>query len=81
MNTTMDEELRQVQKEIAATKADLTQAKADKDRKLVLTLTNLLVGLNQKELFLLSAGEIYCDEGVCDIVWFLTLLFSVSNCM
>jgi hypothetical protein len=34
--------------------------------------TNLLVaGLNQKELLLLSAGEIYCSRGVCDIVWFL----------
>jgi septal ring factor EnvC (AmiA/AmiB activator) len=58
--TTMDDELIQVKAEIAATKADLTEAKANKDRELVLTLTNLLVGLNQQKLFLLSAGEIYC---------------------
>jgi ATP-dependent protease HslVU (ClpYQ) peptidase subunit len=81
MNTTMDEELRQVQKEIAATKADLTKAKRERKEDLVLMYGNMLVVLNQKELLLLSAGEIYCDEGVCDIVWFLTLLFSVSNCM
>jgi uncharacterized membrane protein (DUF106 family) len=67
--TTMNDELlRQVQEEIAATKADLTEAKADKDRELVLSLTNLLVGLNQKELLLLSAGEMHYNGGVCDIV-------------
>ena len=69
----MDDELRQVQEEIAATKGELATAKTDKDRELVLSLTNYLVGLNQKELLLLSAGEIYCSRGVCDILWVLSI--------
>jgi hypothetical protein len=69
----MDDELRQVQEEIAATKKELATAKTDKDRELVLSLTNYLVGLNQKELLLLSAGEIYCSRGVCDILWVLSI--------
>jgi hypothetical protein len=60
MKAAMDDELIQVKAEIAATKADLTEAKRRQKEELVLSLTNLLVGLNQKELFLLSAGEIYC---------------------
>jgi hypothetical protein len=59
--------------EIAATKADLTEAERQRKEALVLSLTNLLAGLYQKELFLLSAGEIYCNRGVCDIVWFLSI--------
>jgi hypothetical protein len=58
----MDDELRQVQEEIVATKADLTEAKADKDRELVLTLTNLLVRLYDEEARVearLSAGEMH----------------------
>jgi hypothetical protein len=55
----MDDKLRQVQEEIAATKEKLATAERKRKEDLVLSLTNLLVGLNQKELFLLSAGEIY----------------------
>jgi hypothetical protein len=69
----MDDKLRQVQEEIVATKADLTEAKRERKEDLVLSLTNLLVGLNQKELLLLSAGEMYYNRGVCNIVWFLSI--------
>jgi hypothetical protein len=54
--TTMDDELIQVKAKIAATKKDLATAKTDKDRDLVLSLTNLLTALYEKELLLLSAG-------------------------
>jgi predicted S18 family serine protease len=59
----MDDKLRQVQEEIAATKekltnaemaatkADLTEAERQRKEDLVVSLTNLLAGLNQKELF------------------------------
>jgi hypothetical protein len=73
IKTTMDDELRQVQEEIAAFKKELATAKTDKDRELVLSLTNLLVGLNQKELLLLSAGEMHYNRGVCDIVLLLSI--------
>jgi hypothetical protein len=58
----MDDELRQVQEEIVATKADLTEAKADKDRELVLMYGNLLVRLYDEEARVearLSAGEMH----------------------
>jgi hypothetical protein len=64
----MDDKLRQVQEEIVATKADLTEAKRERKEDLVLSLTNLLVGLNQKELLLLSAGEMHYNRGIRDIV-------------
>jgi hypothetical protein len=54
--TTMDDELIQVKAKIAATGKDLATAKTDKDRDLVLSLTNLLTALYEKELLLLSAG-------------------------
>jgi hypothetical protein len=81
----MDDKLRQVQEEIAATKekltnaemaatkADLTEAERQRKEDLVVSLTNLLVGLNQKELLLLSAGEMHYNRGVCDIVLFLSI--------
>jgi hypothetical protein len=68
LRTTMDDELIQVKAKIAATEADLTEAKRERKEELVLSLTNLLVGLNQKELLLLSAGEMHYNRGVCDIV-------------
>jgi hypothetical protein len=46
----------------------LSKAEAEGKEELVLSLTNLLVGLNQKELLLLSAGEMHYNGGVCDIV-------------
>jgi hypothetical protein len=58
----MDNELRQVQEEIVATKADLTKAEADKERKLVLSLTKLLVKLYEKE-DCLSPGEMHYNRG------------------
>jgi hypothetical protein len=70
----MDDELRHVQEEIAATKAHLTEAEAGKDRELVLMYGNLLVRLYNEEARVearLSAGEIYYNIGVCDILWFL----------
>ena len=81
----MDDELIQVKAKIAATEkeldtaktaateADLTEAKRQRKEELVLSLTNLLVRLYEKEARVearLSAGEIYCNRGVCDIVWF-----------
>jgi hypothetical protein len=88
----MDDELIQVQAkiaateekltnaEIAATKADLTEAERQRKEELVLTLTNLLVKLYDKEARIearvearLSAGEIYCNRGVCDLVLFLSI--------
>jgi hypothetical protein len=54
----MNDELGEVKAKIAATEIKLSKAEADKKEELVLSLTNLLVGLNQKDL--LSAGEIYC---------------------
>jgi hypothetical protein len=83
MKTTTDDELIQVKAEIAATKkeldtaktaateADLTEAKRERKEELVLSLTNLLVRLYEKEARVetrLLAGEIYCNRGVCDIV-------------
>jgi hypothetical protein len=68
LRTTMDDELIQVKAKIAATEADLTEAKRERKEELVLSLTNMLVGLNQKELLLLSAGEMYYNRGVCNIV-------------
>jgi predicted aspartyl protease len=56
--TIMNDELGEVKAKIAATEIKLSKAEADKKEELVLSLTNLLVGLNQKDL--LSAGEIYC---------------------
>jgi hypothetical protein len=59
MKTTMDDELIQVKAKIAtterewdtaktaATKANLTEAERQRKEELVLSLTNLLVGLNQ----------------------------------
>jgi hypothetical protein len=75
MKTTMDDELIQVKAkiaateekltnaEIAATEANLTEAKRQRKEELVLSLTNLLARLYEKELLLLSAGEIYCNIG------------------
>jgi predicted S18 family serine protease len=74
IKTTMDDKLRQVQEEIAATKekltnaemaatkADLTEAERQRKEELVLTLTNLLVKLYDKEARIearLSAGEMH----------------------
>jgi hypothetical protein len=66
--------------EIAATKADLTEAERQRKEELVLTLTNLLVKLYDKEARIearvearLSAGEIYCNRSVCDLVLFLSI--------
>jgi allophanate hydrolase subunit 1 len=89
----MDDELRQVQEEIAATKekltraeieatkADLTEADRQRNLDLVLALTNLQVTLTNLQVRLydekarvearLSAGEIYYNRGVCDILRFL----------
>jgi hypothetical protein len=64
----MDDELRQVQEEIAATKADLTEAKRERKEELVLSLTNLLTRLYQKELFLLSAGGRHGKLAHCDVL-------------
>jgi septal ring factor EnvC (AmiA/AmiB activator) len=66
--TTMDDELIQVKAKIARTEIKLSKAEAEGKEELVLSLTNLLVGLNQKELLLLSAGEMHYNGGVCDIV-------------
>jgi hypothetical protein len=52
----------QVKAKIAATEADLTEAKREGKEELVLMYGNLLVGLNQKELFLLSAGEMHYNR-------------------
>jgi hypothetical protein len=71
LRTTMDDELIQVKAKIAATEADLTEAKRERKEELVLSLTNLLVRLYEKEARVetrLLAGEIYCNRGVCDIV-------------
>jgi hypothetical protein len=68
MKAAMDDELIQVKAKIAATEADLTEAKLQRKEELVLSLTNLLVGLNQKELLLLSAGEMHYNRGIRDIV-------------
>jgi hypothetical protein len=91
--TTMDDELRQVQEKIAATEKDLTRAEieatkadlteAERQRKLDLVLMygNLLVRLYDKEARVearLSAGEIYYNRGVCDILWFLPPMFMIS---
>ena len=72
MQTIMDDELIQVKAKMAATKIELATAETDKDRELVLTLTNLLVKLYDKEARIearvearLSAGEIYCNRSVC----------------
>jgi hypothetical protein len=73
IKTTMDDKLRQVQEEIAATKEKLATAERQRKEDLVVSLTNLLVGLNQKELLLLSAGEMHYNRGVCDIVLFLSI--------
>jgi hypothetical protein len=62
----MDDELRQVQEEIAATKGELATAKTDKDRELVLSLTNLLVRLYDEKARL-WAGEKYYNRGLCHI--------------
>jgi len=75
MQTVMDDELRQVQEEIVATKRELATAEDDKDRQLVLSLTNSLVRLYEKEARVkarLSAGEHY-NRGIRDIVWFLSI--------
>jgi hypothetical protein len=89
----MDDQLRQVQEEIAATKekltraeieatkADLTEAERQRKEDLVLMYGNLLATLTSLQVRLydekarvearLSAGEIYYNRGVCDILWFL----------
>ena len=82
----MDDELRQVQEEIAATKekltraeieatkADLTEAERQLEEDLALARTNLLVRLCDEKARVearLSAGEIYYNRGVCDILRFL----------
>jgi hypothetical protein len=70
----MNDELGEVKAMIAATKADLTKAKREGKEDLVLALTNLLVRLYDEEARAearLSAGEIYYNRGVCDILWFL----------
>ena len=88
----MDDELRQVQEEIAATKekltraeieatkADLTEAGRQRNLDLVLALTTLLVRWYDKEARIearvearLSAGEIYCNRSVCNLVLFLSI--------
>jgi hypothetical protein len=73
MKTTMDEELIQVKAKIAATEEKLTKAEiaateanltdAQRKEELVLSLRNLLAGLYQKELFLLSPGEMHYNRG------------------
>jgi hypothetical protein len=58
----MDDELRQVREEIAATKEKLATAEDKGKEQLVLSLTNLLVRLYDDEARVearLSAGEIY----------------------
>jgi hypothetical protein len=58
----MNDELGEVQAKIATTEADLTETKADKDRELVLSLTNLLVRLYDDKARVearLSAGEMH----------------------
>jgi hypothetical protein len=66
-------ELIQVKAKIATTEIKLSKAEAEGKEELVLSLTNLLVGLNQKELLLLSAGEMHYNRGVCDIVKCLSI--------
>jgi predicted DNA-binding protein YlxM (UPF0122 family) len=69
--TTMDDKLRQVQAEIAATEEKLATAKDKEKEDLVLSLTNLLVKLYNEEARVearLSAGNIYCNRGECDVV-------------
>jgi hypothetical protein len=83
-HTNMNDELRQVKDDIRDTRADLAKAKREGKENLIETYGKLLATLyNEKALVesRLSAGEIYYNRGLCDIVWFLTLLFSVSNCL
>jgi hypothetical protein len=65
---TMDDELIRVKGKILETEGELAIARTNKDRELVLSLTNLLVALyKEKELLRLSAGKIYCNRGFYDI--------------
>jgi septal ring factor EnvC (AmiA/AmiB activator) len=92
--TTMDDQLRQVQEEIAetkreldtarieATKADLTEAERERKDDLVLALTNLLVRLYAKKARVearLSAGEIYITiEAYAIFCGFFPPMFMIS---
>jgi hypothetical protein len=74
----MDDELRQVQEEIAATKEKLTRAETDGDRLFIEIYGNLLARLYDKEKEArvearLSAGEMHYNRGVCNIVWFSSI--------
>jgi hypothetical protein len=72
----MNDELGEVQAKIATTEKDLTTAKAEGKDDLVLSLTNLLVRLYDKEARIearLSAGEMHYNRGVCNIVCFLSI--------
>jgi hypothetical protein len=66
MQTIMDDELIQVKAKMAATKIELATAETDKDRELVLTLTNLLVRLCDEKARVearLSPGEMHYNRG------------------
>jgi hypothetical protein len=70
----MNDELGEVKAKIEATKAHLTEAERERKVDLVLMYGNLLVRLYDERARVearLSAGEIYYNRGVCDILWFL----------
>jgi hypothetical protein len=72
----MDDELSEVKAKIATTEIKLSKAEAEGKEELVLSLTNLLVRLYDKEARIearLSAGEMHYNRGVCNIVWFSSI--------
>jgi hypothetical protein len=82
--TIMKDELGEVKAKIAETEIKLSKAEAEGKEEPVLSLTNLLVGLNQKELLLLSAGEMHYNRCimrysvVADTADF-SMIFTVGN--
>jgi hypothetical protein len=80
----MNDELGEVKAKIAETYIKLSKAKAEGKEELVLSLTNLLVVLNQQKLLLLSAGEMHYNRCimrysvVSDTADF-SMIFTVGN--
>jgi hypothetical protein len=71
MKAAMDDELIQVKAKIAATEEKLATAEDKGDKELVLSLTNLLARLYEKEARVearLSPGEMHYNRGIRDIV-------------
>jgi hypothetical protein len=67
----MDDELRQVQEEIVANKEKWATAEDKRDSVFIEIYGNMLVRLYDEKARVearLSAGEIYCNRGVCDIM-------------